>query len=201
MAHMNRWLIKILTLIGCLLMLPSTLVTASPKNKTKAPKIVVETDPVEIIKTDAKQSYVRLIKAVKPYRANSGVRIYYVKITDQGLLYGTKKKQWLPASSTTGTVWYQEDGKINMVVFTDSKGKITYQLYDPVASATVELIHNAYLYDRQGQLILNRKGNLVKLLKGKKLTVYTKQQIHGKPYYLLKEGWIKVSNTKILKNI
>lgn len=89
---MNRWLIKILTLIGCLLMLPSTLVTASPKNKTKAPKIVVETDPVEIIKTDAKQSYVRLIKAVKPYRANSGVRIYYVKITDQGLLYGTKKK-------------------------------------------------------------------------------------------------------------
>lgn len=189
--------------------------TASPaladskktKSKTSSPVVKVSNKD---IKVDSKRSYVILLKdqayltsklkaSKKLIKKKAIFSVAYVRFTDKQVYYANKNHQWIPAASTHGTVWYQEDAHTIMVLSTDKKGKLSYILYNPAKVTRLLLTHNSYVYDAQGQLFLSKKSTITNLKKGQVLDGYSSQTVNGKKFYLTNKGWIKASNAKVVK--
>lgn len=210
---------KIIGLLALVLLTPlfSQTVMAKPASPVqvgqhKAKKTVKKrttSAKQEIIATYSKISYVVMNK--KAYLVNSnnqktkhlaqkkrGYRIYYVRYSGSKIYYGLKNKEWLLATNTRGTVWYKEDNFNTMVLTTNKKGQLSYQLYSPVNTKQVVLTRNSYVYNDQGLL---DKGTVVTLKKGTKITVYQTRTINDTKFYISNQGWIKARNTMIPKQM
>lgn len=124
-------------------------------------------------------------------KKGSGYRIYYARYSGSIIYYGTKTKKWLPSSSTRGTVWYKEDNNNMMILSTDKKGVLSYQLYNPVNAIALKTKRNSYVYNDQGQL---NQGTVTVIKKGTKLTGYDQKTVNGIKFYITDQGWIKANN-------
>lgn len=157
-------------------------------------------------KTDAQKSYVVLNKKTaflnnqgkktKKYTAKGrGYRIYSLKTLGKQIYYRTKSKLWLPAETTHGTVWYDENSSNTMIVTTNKKGQISYSLYSS-AQSTKEVIlkRNSYVYTNQGLLKKDKHNAITLLKKGQKLKCYSYIYVHGTRYCVTDQGWVKANN-------
>lgn len=163
----------------------------------------------ETIKTIASKSYVVLNqktnfytqkgkKSKKKARRGQGFRVYRVR-AKKHTFYQVKNHLWLLARATHGTVWYQQ-GKNNMMVLsTDGHGRLTYSLADLLKpSKSFVLQHNAYLYNNRGLPEQNKKGNVLWLPKGEKVSAYYQSKIAGQKFWLTDQGWLKAKNLRRL---
>lgn len=176
--------------------------TTNSKTVSKSTKTKSKKDSVKIITTDQKNSYVILNKNTYFVDSNnkktkslakkeSGYRIYYARYSGSIIYYGTKSKKWLPSSSVRGTVWYREDNNNMMILSTDSKGVLSYQLYNPVNAVQLRVKRNSYVYNDQGLL---NKGTVITLNKGQKVTGYALKTVNGTQFYITDQGWVKAKN-------
>ena len=165
--------------------------------------------PSNWITTNSKNSYVVLNKTThfltsknkstkKTIKKHQGLRIYYLRYGDnEKVYYAGKDKRWIPSSSTYGTVWYNQNDGSQMILSTNKKGKLSYQVYAPYRRIKLVLKKNAYIYNSRGLL---EKGTVKMLKKGKKLTAYSVQKIGKIKYYVTNYGWINTHNAKVIKN-
>ena len=129
-------------------------------------------------------------------KKGKGYRIYYVRYSGSKIFYGVSKNKWLPASVTHGTVWYKEDNNNTMILSTNKKGQLSYQLYEAVNIIDLILKRNSYVYDDQGMLERNKDNSIIVLKKGKKLKGYSVRNVNGKKFYITNHGWIKFNNVE-----
>lgn len=179
---------------------------STAKNITKE-QVKNDRKSVKALTTYSKLSYVILNK--NTYFVNDqnkktkslakkgkGYRIYYVRYSGSKIFYGISKKKWLPASSTRGTVWYKEDNNNTMILSTNKKGVLSYQLHEAVNVVNLILKRNSYVYDDQGLLERNKNNGITVLKKGKKLKGYSIRTVNGKKFYITNYGWIKFNNVQ-----
>lgn len=188
---------RILTAIGLFFLLTVWVIPVQAK-KSKMPADWIQTNPTNsyvILNKDAKYLTSKNKATKKLIKKGSGVRIYYLRFGSKNkVYYANKAKQWLPASSTRGNVWYHQKNGGQMVITTDKKGKLKYNVYAHNNITKVVLIKNAYQYNSKGMLASSKM-----LKKGTHLNVYAKKKIGKTSYYVTNHGWINVANAKVLK--
>ena len=196
---------KILILMAtlCSLLIFSQPALASSTKKTTT------TIPSTWIKTVSKNSYVVLKKNTyfltsknkktkTLAKKGKGYRIYYLRYGKK-IYYATKNKQWLPISAVYGTVWYKAVGGSMMVLTTKkTKSTVTYTTYDPVATTSLVLKRNSYVYNSRGYL---NKGTVKVLKKGTRLKGYSIQKVNGTSFYVTNKCWIKAKNVSKTKKV
>lgn len=182
---------------------PTTKKTVAAKTTKKSQNTkTTKKAATNIITTSSKTSYVFLNKDTNFVTINnkkiksvakkgSGYRIYYARYSGSIIYYGTKTKKWLPSSSTRGTVWYKEDNNNMMILSTNKKGALSYQLYNLVNVIALKTKRNSYVYNDQGQL---NKGTVTVIKKGTRITGYEQKTINGTSFYITDQGWIKANN-------
>lgn len=185
-----------------------TTVTQNTITKSKTQKQVKnDRKSTKVLTTYSKLSYIVLNKNThfvndqnkktkSLAKKGKGYRIFYVRYKGSKIFYGISKKKWLPASSTRGTVWYKEDNNNTMILSTNKKGTLSYQLHEAVNVVNLVLKRNSYVYDDQGLLERNKNNGIIVLKKGKKLKGYSIRTVNGKKFYITNYGWIKFNNVQ-----
>ncbi|WP_251716657.1 hypothetical protein [Lactobacillus agrestimuris] len=174
--------------------------TVASKDKSKSKQ-----EKVEKIKTYSKISYVVLNKNTNfvdsqnkklktVAKKSAGYHINYVRHSGSKIYYGVTSNKWIPATATHGTVWYEESGSNTMILSTNKKGKLAYQIYESVNITPLVLKRNSYVYNEQGILDKTKSGGITILKKGKKVSGYSVRNVAGTKYYITNYGWIKYNN-------
>ncbi|TSO25759.1 SLAP domain-containing protein [Lactobacillus sp. LL6] len=181
--------------------------TKTTTTNTKKSKMVLdEEEPNQLLNTIVKNSRVTLNhktnfynsegkKEKKVAKKNKSYTIYQIRTIDKDTFYKTKNNLWLKSDDVRGTVQYQENEFSIMNLTTDKKGDLSYSIdnsHPIIKEMTVK--HNSYVYDNDGQLDLNKKGNVTLIKKGKKVKAYAIREVANKKFYITNYGWIKYKN-------